>query len=246
MQKEKIILCGCEGHARSVIDTIEAAGVYQIAGFTDRNADNDLEYRGYRVLGTDDNLPALYASGIRNACVCVGYLGKGYVRERLYERLKEIGFALPAIVDPTAAIASDAQIGEGTFVGKNAVVNSNASVGKMVILNTASVIEHDCAVGDFCHVAVAAVVCGGSSVGRRAFVGANATIIQCIEVEENVTIGAGSVVKKNLKEGVFINGMEKTHVITRGGYLRFRNRNECGDVFCRGFRQLWGGAVQCA
>lgn len=54
--KDKIILLGCGGHAKSVIDAIEAAGKYQIAGMIDSIYPNDFEYRGYKVIGCDEQL----------------------------------------------------------------------------------------------------------------------------------------------------------------------------------------------
>lgn len=204
MLKEKIILCGCGGHAKSVLDAIESGNKYEVIGFVDKSENMNWEYRGYHVLGADNDLQKLYQKGIHNAFVCVGYLGKGDTRKRLYQQLKEIGFTLPKIVDPTAIIAKDVTIGEGSFLGKGVVVNSGAEVGKMVILNTAAIIEHDCKIDNFCHIAVSAVICGGCKLGEYVFVGANATVIQCIEVGEKAVIGAGSIVKKNVKKGAFI------------------------------------------
>lgn len=195
MQKEKIVLCGCGGHAKSVLDALEAMNIYEIEGFIDRSENKDWEYRGYRVVGTDDDLNTLYQKGIHNAFVCIGYLGKGDVRERLYKQLKEIGFTLPVVVDPTAIIASDVRLDEGTFIGKKVVVNSNAVIGKMVILNTAAIVEHDCIIDDFCHIAVAAIICGGCRIGKWVFIGANATIIQSIDIGEHINIRAGSIIK---------------------------------------------------
>ena len=38
--KEKIVLIGFGGHAKSVIDSIEASGEYKIAGYTDIKTEN--------------------------------------------------------------------------------------------------------------------------------------------------------------------------------------------------------------
>lgn len=199
--KDKIILLGCGGHAKSVIDAIEAAGKYQIAGMIDSIYPNDFEYRGYKVIGCDEQLQEIYDSGICYAFVCVGFLGIGRIRNRLYNELKRIGFVLPVIMDPSAVLARDVIIGEGCFVGKRAVINSHASIGAMSIINTAAVVEHDCIIGDFCHIAVSSVSCGSVYIGNNSFVGANATIIQGINVGDNAIIGAGSLVIKDVEEG---------------------------------------------
>lgn len=197
--KEKIILLGCGGHAKSVVDAIESGNKFTIEGFIDNAYQRDFEYRGYRVLGSDDELQEVYDSGVLHAFVCVGFLGQGRVRNKLYERLKEIGYILPVIVDPSAALALDVELGEGTFIGKQAVVNANASVGKMSIINTAAIVEHDCVIGAFSHLAIASVVCGTVQVGKDSFVGANATILQGLEIGDGAIIGAGSIITRNVE-----------------------------------------------
>lgn len=202
--KEQIVILGCGGHAKSVVDTVEATGIFEIAGFVDHTYDEKFEYRGYRMLGCDDDLQKIYSAGIRNACVGIGFLGKGRVRNQLYAQLKQIGFLLPAIIDSTAVVAGDVEIGEGAFVGKNAMINADAEIGKMTIINTGAIIEHDCRIDDFCHVSVGSVVCGAVHMGENTFVGANATVIQGIEIGEGALIGAGTVVSKNVKDNMVI------------------------------------------
>ena len=119
---EDIVLVGFGGHAKSVADCVERQNEYNIAGYTDRQ-DN---HSNYKYLGTDDNLEELFNLGIKNAVICIGFLGKGDIREKLYCRLKEIGFNLPSVIDPTAIVAHSAIVREGTFIGKNAIINAEA------------------------------------------------------------------------------------------------------------------------
>ena len=81
-------------------------------------------------------------------------MGEDDIREGVYDRLKQIGYRIPIIADPSAIMADGIQIGEGTFIGKRAVVNSNAKIGKMCIINTGAIVEHDNDIGDFSHIAV--------------------------------------------------------------------------------------------
>lgn len=197
---EAIVLVGYGGHAQSVADSIEREGKYRIIGYTDRNP----QTAPYPYLGTDDVLPDLYREGVRLAAVCVGYLGKGDIRERIYDRLRAIGYRLPTVIDPSAIVSGSAQIGEGSFVGKCAVVNADAWLGKMVIINTHAVIEHSCVVGDFSHVAVAAVLCGGVTVGSRSLIGANATVLQMLCVGSESIVAAGTVVTRDVGDRTLI------------------------------------------
>lgn len=186
-----IIIVGFGGHAKSVADSIESQNEYRIVGYTDiKECDCEYEY-----LGTDDALEELYNKGIRCAAVGIGYMGKGNIRECIFDKLKSIGFELPVIVDPSAILAHSAYVGEGTFIGKGAIVNSESEIGKMTIINTHVVVEHECRVGDYSHIAVGAVLCGQVIVGRSAFIGANATIIQCMKIDDNALIPAGMTVR---------------------------------------------------
>lgn len=199
---DKIILLGCGGHAKSVVDSIEKLGNYEVVGFLDKQAkvkyENEITYKNYRIIGTDALVVELYRSGIHNAFITLGYMGNSEVRNQLCSMLKKIGYRLPTIIDETAVVAEDAKIGAGVFVGKRAVVNSNASIGEMCIINTGAIIEHECTIGAFSHVAVGTVVCGKVKIGTNTFVGANATVIQEVVVGNNVIVGAGSIVTKEI------------------------------------------------
>ncbi len=199
---EEILLLGTGGHAHSVADSIEQGGKYHIAGFLDLEEKKGLRYKEYEVIGTDDDLEELYKKGIRNAFVTLGYMGKGTVRDALYDKIKKSGYHLPNIIDPSAAVAPDVKMGEGIFVGKQAVVNAGARIGDMCIINSAAVVEHDCVVGRFSHIAVGSVLCGGVYVGERTLIGAGTVVIQEVAVGENVLIGAGTVVTGNVPGGV--------------------------------------------
>lgn len=188
---EDIILVGFGGHGKSVADSIEREKCFRIVGYTDSKE----QISEYSYLGTDQELLRYYEKGIKNAVVCVGYLGKGYIREKIYENLKEIGYTLPVIKDPSAVVSSSASIGEGTFIGKGAIVNAQTHIGRMAIINSMALVEHECVLEDFSHIAVAAVLCGQVSVGRAAFVGANATVIQGMKIKPHQVVPAGTVIR---------------------------------------------------
>lgn len=188
---EDIVLVGFGGHAKSVADCIERQGKYHIVGYTD----SEDKHVSYDYLGSDNELPFLFNEGIKYAAVGIGYIGRGLLREQIYENLKQIGFLLPVIIDPSAIISKTVKIQEGTFVGKGAIVNAGVEIGKMVIVNTRALVEHECILGDFAHVAVGAILCGQVEVGQAAFVGANATIIQCKKINAGTLIPAGTVVR---------------------------------------------------
>lgn len=204
IKMEDIILLGLGGHAHSVVDSIEQAGQYHIVGFLDTEEMQEKNFRNYYVLDTDAALDKYYADGIRNAFITIGFLGHGNVRNRLYQRLRRIGYRIPNIIDKSATVASDVRLEEGIFIGKKTVVNANAHIQKLCIINTGAIIEHDCNVEAFSHIAVNSVLCGGVSVGKSTLIGANATVIQGKRIGNNCIIGAGTVIRKNIGDGEVI------------------------------------------
>lgn len=196
----KIVLLGCGGHAKSVIDTIEQNNDFQIIGFLDVIEKKHMKYRGYSVIGTDADLEEIRRKGVEFAFITIGFMGKSPVRMKLFERLRKLRYQIPAIIDKSATIATDCQIGEGTFIGKKVVVNSSAIIGSNCIINTGVIIEHDTHIGNGTHVAVGSIICGGCDIKSEVFIGANSVVIQNIEIEEKIVIGAGSKIVHNQKK----------------------------------------------
>lgn len=199
---EKIIILGNGGHAKSLVDAIERQNRFEIMGHViNKDFENGIE-SDYPVIGTDEDLAKLFQQGTGNAAIGIGFMGKGKVRKRLFYQLKQIGFSLPVICDPSAVLSGHTTIEEGTFIGKGAIINSASTVGKMCIINTGAIIEHDCLVGDFSHVSVGTVLCGDVKIGRESFIGANATIIQGRRVGDGCIVSAGAIVREDIEDGV--------------------------------------------
>lgn len=198
---EKIVVLGKGGHAKSVVEVIERQGIYKVAGYVVNDCDI-LEGNDYPVIGKDKELRKIYQEGIQYAAIGIGFLGKSRLRNKLYATLKEIGFLLPVICDPSAIVSKKIYVEEGTFLGKGTVINAGVRIGKMCIINTGAIIEHDCQIGDFSHIAVGTVLCGGIQIGCETLIGANATIIQGRKIGNRCIVGAGEIVKNDLEDSL--------------------------------------------
>lgn len=89
---EKIIILGNGGHAESLVDIIEREGKYKIVGCIISDDSQKVENKMYPAIGSDKDLGQIFQSGIRNAAIGIGYMGKSDLREKLWEKLKSIGF----------------------------------------------------------------------------------------------------------------------------------------------------------
>lgn len=201
---KKIVLVGGGGHCKSVIDSILRNNEYEIVGVTDPLDKGSV--LNISILGDDDLLPEIYASGVKYAFVTLGSVGNTRVRRKLHELLKKIGYKIPAVIDKTAIVSPFAEIGEGTFVGKGAIVNVDSTIGCESIINTGVIVDHDCKIGDFVHLAPGTVLSGSTSVGDDSHIGTGSKIIEGITIGKNVMVGAGTVIVRDFEDNVKVFG----------------------------------------
>lgn len=195
-----ILLVGAGGHAQSCIDVIEREGRFHIAGLAGLPREAATKVLGYPVLGTDADLQVLHGQ-VQAAIVTVGQIKTPEPRMRLFRRLEEIGFAMPAIVSPRAYVSPYAQLGPGSIVMHGAIVNAGAVIGRNCIINSNALVEHGARIDDHCHIATAAVVNGEARVGEGTFLGSGATVRELVNVGKGCLIGMGQMVLADCPDG---------------------------------------------
>lgn len=199
------IIIGDGAHARYMLDTIGRSGVFRVAGCTSATRERGDTVAGMTVLGSDDDLPALFASGFRLAFIGIGSSREttrsNEGRRRVYERLKEIGFFLPVIVDPHASLSPSAKVDEGSVVGARTVVSAYAEIGRNCLINVGAIVCHDCIIEDHVHVTPGAVLAGGVFVGAGSTIGMAASVLDGTRIGRNCLVPNGYRVIKNLPDG---------------------------------------------
>lgn len=204
--KPELILVGGGGHCRSVIDAIEEAGQFKIAGIVDIKENVGRKVFDYPIIGSDDDLERL-AMKYTFFLVTVGQIKTCVPRFRIYEMLKNMGAVMASIVSPTAYVSKHAYIGPGTVVLHGATVNAGAVIGENCIINSHALVEHDVVIGSHCHISTGAIVNGGTKVGNRTFIGSRSVLRQEIEIGKGCVVQAGSLVFKDIRsDSVFKGG----------------------------------------
>ena len=183
-------LYGASGHAKVIIDILEANNI-EIVGLFDDN-ENIKRLQDYEVFIADAVKGPLIVS-----------IGNNKIRHRIVSSLDvEFGKA----VHPTAIVSGKATIGNGTVVMQGAVIQSSSTIGQHVIINTGSTIDHDCEIGDFVHIAPGCNLCGNVTIGEGAMLGAGSIVIPGVKVGKWCVIGAGSVVTKDIPDRALASG----------------------------------------
>lgn len=204
MKPREIILIGGGGHCRSLIDVIEDADNFKIAGIVDKEENVGKKVLDYYISFSMEELSRLLLT-YDSFVLAFGQIKDTNGRPQLYQYLKYKGAKFPPIISARAKVSSYAKIDEATVVMHHAVINSNAKIGKGCIINTAAVIEHDCVIGDFCHVSTESVINGGSTLGRHSFAGSNSVLLNGIKTCPTTVIGAGSVVIHDIDQpGIWV------------------------------------------
>lgn len=195
---EKILLIGGGGHCESVIDSIIEASSFDIIGILDTPEKVGDTIGGIPIVGVDEDLKGWRDKGVQNAFITLGSIGNTQLRQKLFQKAKDLGFFFPVVKDKTAIVSNKININEGTFIGKGAIVNASVKIGKLAIINSGAIVEHGSTIGDYCHLAPGATLSGNVSIGKSTHIGTNTTIIQGVKIGEDTIIGAGSVVIRNI------------------------------------------------
>ena len=130
-------------------------------------------------------------------------IGDAAIREKLMCCFHDRHF--PVLVHPSAVVAENVVIGEGTVVMAGAVINPGAWLGRGCIINTCASVDHDCRLGDYSHVAVGAHLSGTVNLGKRSWIAVGASVVNNVTICDDVTVGAGAVVLHDIDEpGTYI------------------------------------------
>jgi acetyltransferase-like isoleucine patch superfamily enzyme len=90
-----------------------------------------------------------------------------------------------------------------------------------VILNTKASVDHHCRVGNYVHIAVAHLA-GGAVAGEGAFLALGSTVLPGVVVGAWATVGAGAVVRENVRAGTTVVGIPARE-ITRSEAMSARS-----------------------
>ena len=172
---KSLLLIGCGGHARSLIELIDSTSEWKIFGLVGLPEEVGSKVLGYPVIGCDDDLPALRME-FPVAVLAIGQLTDSAPRVRLSQKLAHLGFQFPVLISAHAVVSRYAQLGPGTTVGHGVVVNAGSVIGKHCIVNSCTLIEHDVRIGNYCHLSTGVLVNGGVNIGSDSFIGSGSMI----------------------------------------------------------------------
>lgn len=192
----KVIIVGAGGHGAVVADIFQAArragARVEPIGFVDDGQQAGSAH-GLPVFGPISSLATVPHEAV---IVAVGH---NRTRQRLFDMLRTQGEQLATAVHPSAVVASDVSIGEGSMICAGAIINPGTIVGANTIVNTASSLDHHNVVGAHVHIAPGVHTGGEVQIGEGAMLGIGTVVIPGRRIGAWATVGAGGVVVRDIE-----------------------------------------------
>lgn len=196
--KKRIYIIGAGDFGREMESWLEDLpnfkNEYEIKGYLD-NESKSLQNKptDYEIVGTHEEMEFK-----ENDYVVIA-ISNSKVRKRIAESLiNKVNFF--TYIAPNVTIGKFTKIGSGSIICSNCFISTNTVIGDFVIANAGSNIGHDCIIESYCSL-MANVDIGGSVIlGEGVFIGTKATIIPKKRIFRGITIGAGTIVIRNLNK----------------------------------------------
>ena len=176
----------------------------QVAAFTvDAEYASVGQFAGLPVLAFDEALRRC-PPDTHDLFVAVGYSQRNRGRQRVVERARALGYALPSFVHETAVVARNVTLGMNCMVREQSALSPFTSLGDGVIIGMQVGVSHHVSIGNHAWLSAGSIVCGSAAIGERCFVGANATVADKVVVGSGCIIGAGALVMNDCAaDGVY-------------------------------------------
>jgi sugar O-acyltransferase (sialic acid O-acetyltransferase NeuD family) len=202
--ENNLIIWGATGQSIVIEEFITSQG-YKVTALFDKNLNIKSPFEKIPLFHTEVDLFNFIDNQKMNFIVAIGG-SNGAIRLMVHDLLIKKGLIPITVIHPSAVIASNALIGEGSQILANATICSRVKIGKSIIVNSSASVDHECILEDGVHIGPGAKLAGCIEVGLNSFIGTGAVVLPRIKIGKNSVIGAGSVVTKNIPDNVIAYG----------------------------------------
>lgn len=198
---KKLVIVGAGDFGREVSWVAERINaqtpVWELLGFVDDGAAvQGRTVDGYPVLG-----PVSWLEAVTEELYVVCSIGTGRVRKQVMERVLANPHLRPAaLIDPAAIVGRNAQVGPGCVVCAGTVLAISSRLEAHTIVNLNCTVGHDTVLEPYCTVHPGSNLSGRVHVGACTDIGTGTKIIQGLAVCPGCTLGAGTVVVRDITE----------------------------------------------
>ncbi len=136
-----------------------------------------------------------------SAFVAVGYTEMNQLRERLYNKVKELGYQLPNYISSKSSFLTEENIGDNNLILEDNTIQPFVRIGSNNVFWSGNHIGHDAVIEDHCFITSHVVISGFTCIGSNSFLGVNSTLRDDIKIAPFSLIGAGASINGDTQEG---------------------------------------------
>lgn len=193
-RSKKLFIIGAGGLGKEVFCTVMELWKWPALNNELFFLEEDLFYNSRKVLGIEV-LP-LSETDTSDANVVIA-IGDSKARKRIASLLPS-DTMYATIIHPTVSLTPYTNIGSGGIVLAHCFLSCDVEIGSHAVINPSTTISHDCVIGEFLTCSPGVNISGNCTLGSGVFLGANACIRNAVKICDEVTVGIGSVVIKDL------------------------------------------------
>lgn len=201
-----LIIIGARGWGRECYwtaqHTAEYGKLYNIKGFLDNDS--------HALEGLKGTYPPILGSvekyQIEPDDVFFCALGDPKWRKHYAELIESKGGEFISLISPSAIINKNVTIQPGCCIGACTIVSDNVCIEKHALIHGFCTIGHDCHLDEYASIFSYVFLGGCSNIGKMAIMHPKSMLIAHKSIGNEVIVGAGSVVMRNIKDGLHVHG----------------------------------------
>jgi sugar O-acyltransferase (sialic acid O-acetyltransferase NeuD family) len=201
-----MLIVGAGGCAQDLLAMLELEGEQPaVCFYDDVNPDAPaVLFDRYRVLRSRPEAVEYFRS--RDSRFALG-VGMPMVRFRLASLFEELGGSLTSLVSRHAWIGTHSRVSSrGTLIMHGSILTQDVEIQDGSLINMRCTLGHGCRVGRFCDLAPG-VYASSCSIGDYCHLGINSILKPGIRLGAHVTVGAGSVVTRDVPDYQIVAGV---------------------------------------
>lgn len=192
---KKLVIIGCGNMALTYYPYFKE--YFNIVGFAiDSEFKTTNEYMGLPVYNLD-NINANLNPETVEFVVAIGFLDMNQVREKIYKRMKKLGYRAAKLQLNAYPNKHGVTIEEGSVILESTSIHINSKIGENTFISTGVNIGHGCIIGNNVWINSGVTIAGDVIIGDNTIIGVGATIGNNIEIASHNFIGAASLIVKN-------------------------------------------------
>ncbi len=195
----KVVLLGAKNPetARVILAVKRVNPNFEVLGFIDNDpVKKGTQFCGFEVFGGFEALDILPIQDIYFVNLITGSTKTRY--ETSLQMAKR-GCRFTNLIHPSVDLTMT-KLGVGNYIQENVIIQADARICDNTSIHIGAFVSHESIIGNSVFIAHAVSISGKVEIGDGTFIGTNATIIPRLKVGKWCTIGAGSVVIKDVPD----------------------------------------------